>query len=52
VDGEWDWQLDPGKGYTVCGVYSMLTNVDELTRYKFTNILRQKAASLKVTLFG
>jgi hypothetical protein len=52
VDDKWDWQLDPNKGYTVCGVYNMLTNVDELSRYKFTNISGQKAAPLKVTLFG
>jgi hypothetical protein len=41
-----------GKGYAVHGVYNILTNVDELSRCKSTNILWQKVAPLMVTLFG
>lgn len=42
----------PGKGYAVHGVYNILTNVDELSQSKFTNISWQKATPLMVTLFG
>ena len=26
---KWLWYLEPGKGYSVCGVYQMLTTIEQ-----------------------
>lgn len=48
----WDWNLDHGKGYTVNGVYHMLSNVEQANRNDISILLwTYKNVPLKVSMF-
>lgn len=51
VADTWLWKIDPKHGYTVKGVYNMLTSEQKHVYSPFTDIVWNKAVFLKVSLF-
>jgi len=51
-DDSWDWNLDLGNGYTVSGVYHMLSHVKILDQPDMSNSIWNKASPLVVSLFS
>jgi len=39
LEDTWDWNLDPGKGYTVQGAYELLSYAMQIDKTVFYNIV-------------
>jgi len=42
VDDSWRWHLDPDKGYSISGVYHMLTRMKSIVQEVPNNIISNK----------
>ncbi|CAJ2627924.1 unnamed protein product [Trifolium pratense] len=52
VIDRWQWSLDPDTGYTVRGVYQLLTSQDSVTLDDADNLIWHSQVSLKVSIFA
>ncbi|CAJ2646368.1 uncharacterized protein LOC123904173 [Trifolium pratense] len=48
----WQWRLDPDTGYTVGGVYQLLTSQDSVTVDDADNLIWHSQVPLKVSIFA
>jgi len=52
VDDSWRWSVAPDKGYTVSGVYHMLTAQKSIANIVTNDTIWNKSVSLKVSCFA